>query len=484
MANQFTNPEMPPRVGTNDLPLPPPLRRAESAFASKILATQAEDLASETDQLKSEGEAEARGWKPAGTEGHEEILQRKWSEAARAVKSGLRQARQLAADGEAANISVQDLHGAARLLEVALNNAQELLAKARDLPVIETADQTVIPRAYAAVAAYLRTAQFRFEESAFAAFFTGIQEIQVLKLSELWTLKSLLELALLEEVGRTAQNLFSPTSEPGARGTSEEGNHARGAAAGSAIPDLIACLRSLDFAPWREICEQIGAVHHILSTDPSGAFPRMDAESRDMYLGQTDQLGRFSEVEEAAIARRAIALARFAQQETDLPARLRERRSHVGFYLVGEGRALLEEQIHYRPPAVERLRKAVLAWPEVYYLVGIELLTFAIIAFLLVGVRAPVSLIVSLILLSLPVTEAATGVMNQLTVSFLSPRPLPKLDFSEGIPRECSTLVVVPTLLLNEAYVRRMVAELEIRFLANRDPNLYFALLTDAPDSP
>ena len=25
--------------------------------------------------------------------------------------------------------------------------------------------------------------------------------------------------------------------------------------------------------------------------------------------------------------------------------------------------------------------------------------------------------------------------------------------------------------------------DLEIRFLANRDPNLYFALLTDSPDS-
>ena len=44
-------------------------------------------------------------------------------------------------------------------------------------------------------------------------------------------------------------------------------------------------------------------------------------------------------------------------------------------------------------------------------------------------------------------------------------------------------MVVVPTLLLNEAYVRRMVRELEIRYLANRDANLYFALLTDAPDS-
>ena len=74
--------------------------------------------------------------------------------------------------------------------------------------------------------------------------------------------------------------------------------------------------------------------------------------------------------------------------------------------------------------------------------------------------------------------------MNQLTAFILPPRALPKLDFSEGIPSDCATMAVVPTLLLNEAYIRRMVTDLEIRYLANRDANLYFALATDAPDSP
>ena len=44
-------------------------------------------------------------------------------------------------------------------------------------------------------------------------------------------------------------------------------------------------------------------------------------------------------------------------------------------------------------------------------------------------------------------------------------------------------MVAVPTLLLNEPQVRDLVLDLEIRFLANRDPNLYFALVTDSPDS-
>ena len=44
--------------------------------------------------------------------------------------------------------------------------------------------------------------------------------------------------------------------------------------------------------------------------------------------------------------------------------------------------------------------------------------------------------------------------------------------------------MAVPTLLLDESQVRRLVSDLEVRFLGNQDRNLHFALLTDLPDSP
>jgi hypothetical protein len=74
--------------------------------------------------------------------------------------------------------------------------------------------------------------------------------------------------------------------------------------------------------------------------------------------------------------------------------------------------------------------------------------------------------------------------MNYLTTALLRPQILPKLDFSKAIPEDCTTLVAVPALLLNEKQVRRLVDDLEVRFLANHDANLHFALLTDLPDSP
>ena len=57
------------------------------------------------------------------------------------------------------------------------------------------------------------------------------------------------------------------------------------------------------------------------------------------------------------------------------------------------------------------------------------------------------------------------------------------MDFSAGIPPECRTLVVVPSMLSSPDNVEELVEELEVRFLANRDENVHFALLTDFRDA-
>src|SRR6185295_9949881 len=64
-----------------------------------------------------------------------------------------------------------------------------------------------------------------------------------------------------------------------------------------------------------------------------------------------------------------------------------------------------------------------------------------------------------------------------------APRRLPRLDFSDGVADDCRTFVVVPTLLLSSSHVEALVERLEIHYLANRDPNVRFALLTDGPDA-
>ena len=57
------------------------------------------------------------------------------------------------------------------------------------------------------------------------------------------------------------------------------------------------------------------------------------------------------------------------------------------------------------------------------------------------------------------------------------------MDYSQGLPQEYPTLVVVPSLLSSEGNVEELLDALEVRFLGNQDPNLLFGLLTDFCDA-
>ncbi len=79
--------------------------------------------------------------------------------------------------------------------------------------------------------------------------------------------------------------------------------------------------------------------------------------------------------------------------------------------------------------------------------------------------------------------QLAIALVNWLMPLLAAPRRLPRMDFSQGIPPASRTLVVVPTLLSSTANVEGLVEALEVRFLANRDGNLHFGLLTDLCDA-
>jgi len=121
-----------------------------------------------------------------------------------------------------------------------------------------------------------------------------------------------------------------------------------------------------------------------------------------------------------------------------------------------------------------------------FYIIGIQLIAIFFIAaalFSLLPKHSVGALAIAIVLMLLPAMQDAVELVNNTVTAIFGPQHLPKLDFSKSIPPECATVVAVPTLLLNQEQVRKLVADLEVRFLANRGANLHFALLTDLPDS-
>ena len=329
-----------------------------------------------------------------------------------------------------------------------LSSAKQRLALAADSAGVECARVFVIAKAY------LDRVQNRFSEETCAAFLDGYQDVGVLDMSELWALKPALQGELLSRIA----------AEP------------------PLWPTLLASLRQLGDSQWKELFEAVDRIDRTLEEDPIGAYSGMDFESRDRYRNVIADLAKRSPASEHEIAEAALALAREADKHSD-GSRAAARRAHVGYYLVDGGLADLRGVVGYRPSPPDRLKIVILRRSTLFYLVSIELVTFLVVAAMLTGVGALTPIFGGLLLLLLPATQAAVSFVNTLVVSLFPPRALPRLDFSKGVPGDCTTMVAVPTLLLGEQQVRDLVLDLEIRFLANRDPQIYFALLTDWPDA-
>ena len=88
--------------------------------------------------------------------------------------------------------------------------------------------------------------------------------------------------------------------------------------------------------------------------------------------------------------------------------------------------------------------------------------------------------LISIICLS----QFAVSLVNFLSTLIVQPRLLPRMGFSSGIPNDARTLVVIPSMLTGADDIEDLVEALEVRFLANKDENLHFGLLTDFVDAP
>jgi len=350
------------------------------------------------------------------------------------------------------------LADAVQLLHDSAADCRHAATHLRRVPHV-VAGREAVPRAYVIAGAYLAATGDVFTSADLVAFADGVQEERPLDLRELWAIKPMLQLQLLERLA-----------------TARTGDGAR-------VPLLLASLRAVGDTPWRDVVEALSVIERMLREDPAGAYARMDPASRDLCQGEVERLAVRARTSEVAVAEAALALARDAANRPVPDARVQARRTHVGFYLLDRGAVELRHRIGYRSPPRLWLVETVLGAPATFYMGGVLLLSAVLIGLVQLQLgRYFASLLGALVLVPL-VVQTAVEVMNGLTAFLVPPRILAKLDFSGGIPDDCATMVAVPTLLLDADQVRTLVNELEVRFLANRDPNLHFALLTDLPDS-
>ena len=277
----------------------------------------------------------------------------------------------------------------------------------------------------------------------------------------------------LAETGLTIERLVQAESQ-------------RQAADQVSISNSISSLRALGAMDWRAFVEAMSIVEQTLLEDPGGVYGRMDFATRDRYRHATERIAKRTHLSEGDVARKALALA-LAAADADGAGEAGHRRDHVGFYLIDKGMPTLEDAAEVRTRAADAIRRIAGRHPLALYLGLIALITALLAGGLLVlgeAAQLPLWLAVPTGLVALLASSRlAVALVNWLATVLVRPAALPRMDFSAGIPPHARTLVVVPTMLASTSAVEDLVEALEVRFLANRDERLHFALITDFLDA-
>ena len=266
-----------------------------------------------------------------------------------------------------------------------------------------------------------------------------------------------------------------------------------------AVGNIISSLRQLSRLNWNEPFEQICMVEQTFRQESTGDYSRLDVASRDVLRKHAEKLARRLRVPENLIAQQAVELAakehqRFIEENPAASNRLPSssvlpRQAFAAFYLqeangLRDLRRALKSCSKPSPlPENIVLRRATGTYFTL--LLGLfALFLLGMTAWIGSGtVRSASGWAMILAGVLFPAGEWAVASVHWLIELTRKPRPLLRYDFSQGIPAEAATMVVIPVIWSTVEEVREMAGRLELHYLANRDPNLHFALLGDFKDA-
>ena len=166
-------------------------------------------------------------------------------------------------------------------------------------------------------------------------------------------------------------------------------------------------------------------------------------------------------------------------------------RSVADHWLHGAGRPVLAYQLGLQEQPAVRWRALGRRVALPAYLGSLLLGTVGVVAWLLLH-QAAVSAgpgwplagaLLGAALMLWPASEAVVAVINRLVSESARPDHLPRLALTDGIPPEHRVLVVIPTMLTDDASTSAVLRRLLLHYLANPEPQAQFALLTDWADA-
>lgn len=249
------------------------------------------------------------------------------------------------------------------------------------------------------------------------------------------------------------------------------------------VSNIVSSMRLLSNIDWQEFFEEINLIDPVLKQDPANTYSLMDFKSRDRYRHEIERLYKKTGISEIDIAKETISLSRAA-----FDSNLEDfRKSHVGYYLIDKGLSSLEKSLGSKVSVFKFVKTSILSYPTTFYFGLLFLLLslfFVPVLYLSFLLHTSFYLTILLFVVSfVPIIDSCLSLLNFIVTSALKPRVLPKIDLDNVPIKTENAFVIIPTILADINAASKILDSLEIRFLANQEDFLYFALLSDFTDA-
>lgn len=247
------------------------------------------------------------------------------------------------------------------------------------------------------------------------------------------------------------------------------------------IRTLIVSLRGINEMDEEKFFQEYSCLEQILSKDPAAIYTRMDLEARGIYRGVIVKLSHRYNLMEEKIGRDCLELATRGREDLHCS-------NHVGAYLLEKGYPILKAKILGKPiPENIKTKKNIKGFIYFLLLFIILLGLSACLVYTLNDLagtnEAGVHLII--LLLAMPLLIGiAIEITNYIFTRKIIVKQIPSMNYQNEIPDVARTFVVMPVIISLEAQGLEYMNRLQKHYLANRQPNLYFALLIDFTDAP
>lgn len=242
-----------------------------------------------------------------------------------------------------------------------------------------------------------------------------------------------------------------------------------------------------------EIFEEINGVEEILKNDPVKIYENMDYKTKIYYRDTIKDISKKTKISEIYIAKKCLDLAQNSYNKLDIDERNLDiiednnkvidlKKSHIGYYLIDDGKQeLLSNLLNKKIKFASNEKKAKI------YISSICIISFIFTFILMVTMyfqnkNIIISVILGLLIL-IPIQTIVTQITQYLLSKLVSPKMIPKLDFTNGIPKANATMVIIPTIIKSKDKTEELMKKLEVYYLANKSENLYFTLLGDCSSS-